>query len=45
MTLPQIIGVIIVLAILAAMVIAAGSIENVDWEGLERSDREDEEMP
>ena len=45
MTPAQIIGVILILAILAGMVLAASSIEDVDWKGLERSDREDEEMP
>ena len=45
MTLAKILGVIFILAILAGMVLAANSIEDVDWEGLERSDREEEEMP
>lgn len=45
MTIAQIIGVILILAILSVMVLAANSIEDVDWEGLERSDREEEEMP
>lgn len=45
LTAPQIIGIIFTLAVLLVMYLAASSVEDVDRENLEKSNREDEEMP